>query len=64
MHRTDAFDYYVRPATACGYRWTAGPTCSSGDEHVCWRTTPEHRTHLCTCEAIRLRVAPHVRLSS
>jgi hypothetical protein len=39
----------------CRYRWTDDVNCTGGENHVCWRTTPDHRTHLCTCEAIELR---------
>ena len=50
-------------ARICGHRWTDDVTCTGGNgEHVCWRSTPEHRTHLCTCEAIELR-APIVSLN-
>ena len=42
---------------ACGYRWSDDVVCSSTGVHVCWRTSPEHRSHICTCEAIELRTA-------
>jgi hypothetical protein len=42
-------------ARVCGYRWTDEIPCTTEGEHMCWRTSPEHRTHICTCEAIDLR---------
>ena len=41
-------------ARVCGYTWIDEIPCTANGEHMCWRTSPEHRTHLCTCEAIDL----------
>jgi hypothetical protein len=45
----------TRSARVCGRRWTDATQCTSGGEHVCWRTSPEHRSHICTCEAVELQ---------
>jgi hypothetical protein len=42
-------------ARICGHRWTDEVGCTDAGEHVCWRTSREHRSHICTCEAIELR---------
>jgi hypothetical protein len=44
-------------ARVCGYTWIDEIPCTASGEHMCWRTSPEHRTHICTCEAIDLRPA-------
>ena len=41
----------------CGYRWTGAVPCEAGADHECWRTSSEHRSHLCTCEAVELLTA-------
>ena len=46
----------------CGYRWTNGTPCHTGSHHPCARTSPDHRTHMCPCEALELRTATHVPL--
>ena len=42
----------------CARRWTARTdepcTASVVDEHVCRRTSPEHRSHHCVCGAVLL----------
>jgi hypothetical protein len=61
----DSYDS-VTPApamSACGYRWTAGMTCDAGPEHSCARTSPDHRSHMCRCEAVELRTAAPVGTS-
>lgn len=39
---------------ACGYRWPGSTLYTASGDHRCWRTSPEHRSHLCTCGAIEL----------
>jgi hypothetical protein len=50
--------------SVCGHRWADETACRSGTEHSCARTSPDHRSHLCTCEAVELRTATHKRVSS
>jgi len=60
---TDAFR--LSPAEqadgVCGYQWTDHRTCDSGSAHVCSRTRADHRSHLCSCQAVELRTATHLR---
>ena len=45
----------------CAYRWAASSdkpcTASVIGEHVCSRTSPEHRSHHCVCGAVVLPAA-------
>jgi hypothetical protein len=45
----------------CPHRWAARTdescTASVIGEHVCRRTSPEHRSHHCVCEAVLLPTA-------
>ena len=36
----------------CGHRWTGPTMCDSGVEHICTRTSPHHRSHMCACAAV------------
>ena len=64
-------DHFARPAArqrppqrACGHRWTGSTPCTNGPAHVCWRTGPEHRTHICICEAVQIRPTSSVPFAS
>lgn len=46
---------------ACGYQWSDHRTCDSGSAHVCSRIRADHRSHLCSCQAVELRTATHLR---
>ena len=48
----------------CGHRWVGLRACDLGPEHGCSRTSPEHRSHLCTCQAVELRTATHLPLDA
>ena len=50
-------DATYQAARVCGYTWIDEIPCTETGEHMCWRTSPEHRSHICTCEAIDLRPA-------
>ncbi len=50
-------EFTMSSQRACGYRWSDDVVCSSTGVHVCWRSSPEHRSHICVCEAIELRTA-------
>jgi hypothetical protein len=60
---TDPFRLNVsgRPHGACGYQWTNDKACDPGTEHLCSRIRADHRSHLCSCQAVELRTATHLR---
>ena len=41
----------------CGYEWTDHRACDAGSAHVCSRIRADHRSHLCSCQAVELRTA-------
>jgi hypothetical protein len=43
---------------ACGHRWTGPAVCDTGVEHMCTRTSPHHRSHMCACLAVDFRRSP------
>ena len=49
----DAEDHH-----ACGHRWASPTVCDSGVEHICTRTSPHHRSHMCACLAVDFRRSP------
>ena len=42
----------------CRYSWSDETDCIADAEHVCWRSSPGHRTYLCTCGSIQVRRDP------
>jgi hypothetical protein len=48
----------------CGYRWYDEQPCADAESHECWRASPEHHSHMCTCEAIELRTSPRVSIAA
>ena len=48
----------------CGYEWTDDRACDTGSAHVCSRIRADHRSHLCSCQAVEMRTATHLRRST
>jgi hypothetical protein len=42
---------------ACGYQWAADHAAEH--DHVCHRTSAEHRAHECACSAVELRTSAY-----
>ena len=49
---------------SCGYEWTDQRACDAGSAHVCSRIRADHRSHLCSCQAVEMRTATHLRRST
>jgi hypothetical protein len=48
----------------CGYQWTNDTACGVRSAHTCSRIRMDHRSHLCSCQAVELRTATHLRAAS
>jgi hypothetical protein len=48
----------------CAYRWTDAAACPAGDEHSCSRMSQDHRTHLCSCNAVDVQPSNRLRVGS
>lgn len=57
-------DIVDRGNGSCGHNWIGSTACASGSAHLCSRTSPDHRSHLCSCQAVELRTATHLPLGS
>jgi hypothetical protein len=47
--------------TVCGHQWVTDPPTH---DHLCRRTTPDHRSHECDCSAIELRTARYTQAAT